>query len=511
MMPWEKYASAATAPAPEAGPWTKYAGAPVETPAEPAKAPEPSLLDKAKGVGEAGLALASGIPATLAGQVYGVGKTLTGGEYGTQAGAAEGEAAGVDLANKLTYQPKTATGKDYLERMGQTFDDSKLAGLPVEGSVLSQIPKVPKAAGAAARTVSEAPAAVGRAAVNALPAVDAETAQLARDAHAMGFRLRPDQVYGNRVGNIAGELSSQVPLSGSARDANQAVFNRNVVKAIGGEGDKLTRQVFNQAMEKAGSTIGAVAERTPLPIDYNFLQKLEAHATDAKQYESPEIANAVEGYMRTIRDQSKSKAPPSVAGAAGGVPSEVRVLPGPAFRTLNTKLNNQIRSSQNGDLRRVLGDFQDDLHDERAKFLSPEDAKLYDEARRQYAAGKTLEPLVAKSATGDIKPSALLGAVTANRAGKAAAARGNAGDLGKLADIGQRFLKEPGSSGTAERNRLMALPAGAAGGGAVLAGLPAAAGTAAAGYGAANLYNRLGPRLTQRLIDRPPVSPPSTP
>lgn len=499
MNPWEKYAAQANPATSEAGPWTKYAATaagPTEAP-KPATPPEPSFLDKAKGAGEAGLALASGIPATLAGQVYGVGKTLTGGKYGTQEGIQEGEKAGVDLANKLTYEPKTATGKDYLGRVGQAFDDSKLAGLPVEGSALAQIPKVPQAASIGRAAAGEAPGALGRAAVNALPAVDAETAQLARDAHAMGFRLGPHQVYGSKYGKAAGELSEENPFITTNREQNQKVFNQNVVKAIGGQGDKLTRQVFNQAMEKSGSTIGAVAERTPLPIDYTFLQKLEAHAADAKQYESPEVANAVEGYMRTIRDQAKSTEAPPIAGAAGGKPMPVRVLPGPVFRTLNTKLNNQIRSSQNGDLRRVLGDFQDDLHDERAKFLSPEDAKLYDEARRQYAAGKTLEPLVAKSATGDIKPAALLGAVTANRSGKAAMARGNGGDLGKLADIGQRFLKEQPSSGTAERSLMQNAVTHPVG---TLAG----AGIAGLTLPVASAYNKYGPGLAQRLIDRPP-------
>lgn len=497
MMPWEKYASAATAPAPEAGPWTKYAGAPVETPAEPAKTPEPSLLDKAKGVGEAGLALASGIPATLAGQVYGVGKTLTGGKYGTQAGAAEGEAAGVDLANKLTYQPKTATGKDYLERVGSGFENSKLAGLPVEGSVLSQIPKVPKAAGAAARAVGEDVGDVSRAAgrgaagavASALPKVDPETAQLARDAHAMGFRLTPDQVVGGKYSKALGEGVAHVPLSGSNIKHNSEVFTRNVADLAGVEGGKLTRKGVDAAYDKWGrQEIGGINAKYPVPMDRAALQALKSNAAG----ELPEVQGVVNHYTNLVKTSL-------VDG----------ILPGKTFRKLNTEIGTRIRTTTNGDLKNALGNLQEDLLDrQRAAITDPTDQARLDTARKHYAILKTIEPLAAKSTTGDIPPGALLGALTATKAGKARVARGAAGDLGKLADIGQRFLKEAPSSGTAERRWAQSIPSaigGLVGAGGAAAGAGPAAGAGLLGaYGLANAYNRLGPSVTQRMIDRPP-------
>jgi hypothetical protein len=184
------------------------------------------------------------------------------------------------------------------------------------------------------------------------------------------------------------------------------------------------------------------------------------------------------------------------------------ILPGKALRTISSKIGAQIRSTQNGDLKFALGDIQDNLHDAMTAGLGKEDQAALATARRQYAIGKTLEPLVAKAPTGDIPPSLLLGALNATKSGKSAVARGAAGDLGKLADIGQRFLKESPSSGTAERRWAQALPStigGLAGGtaGAAGAGVGAAGGLLGA-YGAANLYNRFGPDLTQRLIDRPP-------
>lgn len=54
--------------------------------------------------------------------------------------------------------------------------------------------------------------------------------------------------------------------------------------------------------------------------------------------------------------------------------------------------------------------------------------------------------------SGNISPSQLIGRVGATKSGKAALAKGNAGDLGTLAAIGQNFVKDAvPNSGTAGR------------------------------------------------------------
>jgi hypothetical protein len=509
MKPWEKYGTAETTPA-DTPPWKKYSSGATPSPADQipstmATAPKPRLApapdtgaprtggDVLTGLGETGLAVASGIPAGIAGQVKGIAQGVTGGKYGTQAGVAEA----ADTANKFTqehtYQPRTAAGQEYLGRLGDAFDESKLAGLTPEVT-MGQLPKVPRAVNLGAEALSsgasKASKTLSKAALNTLPAIDSETRALAREAHSMGFRLRPDQVYGSKYGKIAGELSSHVPFSGSAIDSNQAVFNRNVLKTIGGDGDKLTRQAYNAAMKKSGSTIGDIAEKTSIPLNSEFIGALRQSANEAEKFQTADVSKVVNSYLNEIINKSENG-----------------VLPGKTLRTINTKLGNQIRSSANGDLKYALSDVQDALHDAMKANLSKEDMATLTTARRQYAAGKTLESLVAKSPTGDIPPSALLGAITGTKAGKSLAAKGAAGDLGKLADIGQRFLKEPASSGTAERGAVQKILAGVAGVG-TAAALPASTTIpgAAALYTGANLYNRYGPGITQRLLERPPGS-----
>lgn len=504
MMPWEKYSAQSEGAAPVA-PWEKYkqqsALAPMDRPPAlkpygEANPPPPKNADdlahRLLGIDEAGLSVGTGALGALAGQVYGIGKTLTSGKYGTQAGVQEGEKAGVELANKLTYQPRTQTGRDITEGLGKMMEASKLQGLPVEGPMLSRIPEVPRSAIAAgegtAAAVGKGAKAVGTAAAKALPEVDAETAALAREAHGMGFRLTPDQVMGNKYAKAIGEAAGSVPLSGSNFKYNQGVFDKQLVNMVGGEGEKLTRKTFNAAMSKSGKAIEDITSSHDVPFSEDLVNKLANHVEEAQKFQTGDVEKVVRSYV----DELEKK---SVNG----------VLPGKAFRAINTKLKNQIRNTQNGDLRNALGGLQEDLLDSFTPTLNPEELTAYNNARRQYAVGKTLEPLVAKAPTGEVSPALLLGAVTRTQAGKSAAARGAAGDLGKLADIGQRFLKGQPSSGTAERMFAQGIPA-ALGGlvGAGAAGAPGAALGLAGTLGAANLYNRAGPALTERMISRPP-------
>lgn len=458
-----------------------------------AAAAEEGIGKKILGAGEAGLALGTGAAGGAAGQLYGIGKTLTGGKFGTQQGVQEGEKAGVELANKLTYQPRTQTGKDIVGGVGSAMEASRLQGLPVEGAMLNRIPEVPRAALAAgeggAAALGKGARAAGGVAAKALPAVEPETAQLAREAHAMGFRLTPDQVVGGKYAKALGEGAANIPLAGSNLKHNREVFTQNVAGLAGVEGGKMTRKAVAAAYDKWGKQeIGGINAKYPVPMDKAAIQALRSNAAG----ELPEVASVVNHYADLVKRQSTDG-----------------VLPGKVFRKINTDLGTRIRTTTNGDLKNALGNLQEDLMDrQRAAITDPIDQSRLDVARRHYAILKTVEPLAAKSPTGEIPPSALLGALNATKAGKARVARGAAGDLGKLADIGQRFLKEQPSSGTAERRWAQGIPSalgGLAGGtaGVAGAGLGAAAGVAGT-LGAANLYNRLGPSITQRMIERPP-------
>ncbi|KUY70796.1 hypothetical protein [Burkholderia sp. RF4-BP95] len=515
--PWEKYAQDTAASA--TGPWDKYGGTPVAAPRGPVapleRLPPDSpaastalqhadtiaerllgLGKSAVGLGEAGLSAVTGALAAPVGAAYGVGKTLSSGKYGTQHGIEEGEKAGAALANGLTYQPRTEAGRSDVEALGNMMDASKLAGLPVEGTMIARIPEVPRGvlateegvAGAARAGANAVGRGAVRAAARALPEVDPETLRLAREAHQMGFRFRPDQMYENKFGRIAGQLTSDVPFSGETSSANQRVFNQRLISAIGGEGDKLTRQVYANAMKKSGTEIDTITAAHSIPVDNAFLNRLQR----AKGNQLPEVQGVVQGYI----DDLEALAGPRQKLAGGGATSAARQLDGAKLRPYLTKLKSTIRSTSNGDLRHALSDLQGEIEDAFLPQLSADEAARYAAARRQYAMGKTIEPLVAKSPGGNISPKALMGAVTSNAYGKRAMAMGQGGELGKLADIGSLFLREPGTSNTAERGIVAGLMAGGAGL-APFAAVPP--------WLAANAYNRFGPAVTEQLLQRPPA------
>jgi hypothetical protein len=88
----------------------------------------------------------------------------------------------------------------------------------------------------------------------------------------------------------------------------------------------------------------------------------------------------------------------------------------------------------------VAGDIRQALNDAMQRSAPPEVADALAQTNAQYKAMKTIEPLVAKSPTGDISPAALMSQVNKSYGGMA---YNGGGDMGDLARIGQRFLKEP--------------------------------------------------------------------
>ncbi len=453
--------------------------------------PEP-MYKQAEGVGEAALSTATAIPASIVGQLYGAGKSLFGGNYGTQKGIEQGADAAQALTNKLTYSPRTRSGQQYTQEIGNLFDASRLAGMPMEGQFLGRAPEIPRAVNEARGISSELATNAGQAtkqaartgAMKILPTLDPETQQIAREAHSMGFRFTPDQVLPGGYKKMAGETMAKI--SGSNK-GNRDLFNQKLVDLVGGEGKNLTRSVYEKAYNKWGGTIGDIAERNPLPIDDQLVSQLRENA----EGQLPGEQGVINSYIDMIQK-----------GAKDGV------LPGGVFRKLNTAIGKRARETTNGDLKHALNNLQEDLLDARSQYMSPEDQALYNQARRHYATLKQLEGLVAKSPSGDINPGALLNQITNTKSGKSLVARGASGELGRLADIGNLFLKEQPSSGTAERSLMnSAIAKGALGGGGVLAAsmnLPLTAAGVAGTYGLANLYGRYGPAITDLMIDKPP-------
>lgn len=321
-----------------------------------------------------------------------------------------------------------------------------------------------------------------------LKGVDPDRAQLLKKASDIGMEITPGMVTDNKFVKLTEEMMGRIPLSGSREKGNRLAFQKKLIETIGGrsQGGKLTEKVFSDAMDASGGKIGEISASTPIPLDTDFQSALGAIRSDTNRYHTSDVGRIVNNYIDDLE---------RLADANKGV------VDGTAFRRLNSEIGRKIRNTSDGDLKSALSDVQETMFDALQRNVrSPDDLASLMDARRKYAIGKTIEPLVAKSINGDISPSALMARVTATGQGKTNMAMGHGGELGDLARIGQ-LLKEPGTSNTTER----AVTYGVLGGGSLIS--PLAAGGL---YAAANAFNRLGPKMAGRAALNslpPPVRP----
>ena len=89
-------------------------------------------------IGEAALTMGTGALAGLAGSVAGVGRTLTGGKFGTQEGIQQGQETARKVGQALTYRPRREGAQDITRAAGDVISASKIAGLgPAEALPLA--------------------------------------------------------------------------------------------------------------------------------------------------------------------------------------------------------------------------------------------------------------------------------------------------------------------------------------------------------------------------------------
>ncbi len=143
---------------------------------QPVAAPEPSLVDKAIGTGEAALTLGTGLTGGTIGMagglVAGLAEQILNGNFGTPEAARMVEQTAMAGANALTYQPRTKSGQDQAGVVGDAMQQM----IPV-AAVLHTMPPVMDAARPVAGMARDGAASVMDRAATAMP-------QAARDVAA---------------------------------------------------------------------------------------------------------------------------------------------------------------------------------------------------------------------------------------------------------------------------------------------------------------------------------------
>lgn len=186
-------------------------------------APEPSLADKALGLGETALSAATGATGGTIGMIGGtigqVGREILSGDFGTPEAAQRISQNAAEGAADLTYAPRTQTGQEYTQALGE-ISEPFVALTPA----LSEL----ALAGQAARGV--APIAQGqaiRAGQAVAPVVERAGQMAAKPVQAVTNATRSGvQRMGEMVGLRTPEAEGPAPANMGAAQVDQATIRQ---------------------------------------------------------------------------------------------------------------------------------------------------------------------------------------------------------------------------------------------------------------------------------------------
>lgn len=307
------------------------------------------------------------------------------------------------------------------------------------------------------------------------------------------------------------QIAGQFPGSGQNMFQGEQVrqFTRAVARSFGEDADSLTPQVMQSARRRLGREFDHVAENTTIRADEPFHRDMTTIAHEARsvlpESELRPLANQMNNIAQLIDD--------------GGN------LSGQAYQNLTKKgapLDRAIHS-QDPNVAHYAGRIREAIDDAMQRSATPENAQRLRDARYQYKNMMTVAPLVVRGVPGEVTPLSLQSKVNQSFSNRAFS---GGGDLGDLADLGQRFFRNPADSGTPagtlivdqimrHGNALAAASLAAMTGGGYLAGydpadiLKGVGGLTAAGAlarGTTSVFNR--PHTMNRLISRAPYVAP---
>ncbi|MFL1383620.1 glycoside hydrolase family 104 protein [Acinetobacter baumannii] len=194
-----------------------------EQPQAVPKQPEPSLADKALGLGETALSAATGATGgtlgMLGGTISQAGREILSGNFGSPEAAQRISQNAAEGAADLTYAPRTQTGQDYTQTLGE-LSEPLVALTPALGELAL--------AGQAARGV--APIVQGqavRAAQAAAPIVERAGQMAARPVQAVTNATRSGvQRMGEMVGLRTPDTGGPAPANVGAAQVDQATIRQ---------------------------------------------------------------------------------------------------------------------------------------------------------------------------------------------------------------------------------------------------------------------------------------------
>lgn len=246
---------------------------------------------------------------------------------------------------------------------------------------------------------------------------------------------KPLQVMESVLGNLPGS-SGRVA---QARGAQQAAFNRAVLKTAGESADSATPEV----MSRIGTRLSKEFQRVPgsqtVKLDDRLLSDLASVETRYARNLTPDQRGIVAQYLDDILTHGEN-------------------IPGNAYQAWRSRISARASSTGDSELKTALRGIYKALDDAFDRSATPEAVRAMKAARSQYKAFKAIQPIAEKGS--DIAPSALRAQVAKSTPDFA---MGGGGELGELARLGMSLRDPIPNSGTAQRLFWQGLLTGGAG------------------------------------------------
>lgn len=274
------------------------------------RAPEPSLLEKARGVLETGAGLVSGAvtgPVVAGAEVLGA---LTSGKYGTREGVRAGEDLARRVAQQIQYQPRTQTGQEYLQATSNALANTGLQGVPL--NVLAD-------AGAVARPAIRAAGDVARAEGNLVRGA-VQDVMAGRAGATAAERSAADWARASQID--AAQAAQRLGLAVNPAKSNPTVTTKTLVSATGeaGVNAKAAQRNIPRWNEIAREDMG-LPVNTPLTAEA-FEKARNAHSAPyeaIRKISQLNPSNEVAGQLQGLKLDPLSTSDPAKAARVNGI------------------------------------------------------------------------------------------------------------------------------------------------------------------------------------------------
>jgi hypothetical protein len=335
------------------------------------------------------------------------------------------KAAGVaaPLLNRLgAAAVKGAGGGATLGATTASTNDQSL-GENIAGGAVSGAVAGPLLTGVAAATKG-----AGRALLGSISASDAALAQRAEQ---LGIDLKGSQVSNSPLVKKFDQMSGFLPFSGQqgVTEKQAGQVTRAISRTMGEDTPEITPKIVANAKQRIGDTMNNITKNSLNPVDPQFRSELTNIWDNAKYYNQDE-QNVIKQHLTDIIH---------AVNPNGEIPGDVLHK---NFTALNTNLTKAINNGT-GNVREGTNQIRKSLNSLMERNLSTNDAAAWKNAKAQYKAAKTIEPLVDRSVDGHVSPLKLMQKVINSPGGKEFS-----GQLGEIADIGAKFFPTSKDSGT---------------------------------------------------------------